>query len=103
MPGAEHRGKRKSRGIAKHLVSVLCAFALFAAPLAAQTLTSEQEHQREHDLLHISKLRPPRDATHPSRPDYANYDEDVATRTSTPLPNPLSAKDMPVDANEALP
>jgi hypothetical protein len=73
-----------------------CALLLCLAPLTAQPAppsATQQEHQRELDLLHIARLRPPRDATHPARPDYANYDEDVATRLSTPLPDPLTMAD----------
>lgn len=77
------------------LAPALLAVLLFNTPLAAQPaeLSSEQAHQRELDLLHITRLRPPRDATHPARPDYANYDEAVATKLSTPLPDPLTMAD----------
>jgi hypothetical protein len=76
--------------------ALLACALLCAAPLTAQPAppsATEQEHRRELDLLHIGKLRPPRDATHPARPDYANYDEDVATRLFTLLPDPLTMAD----------
>ncbi len=51
---------------------------------AARSRTPEQqaildastaELQREMQLLGIKELRPPKNAVHPGRPDFANYDE----------------------------
>jgi len=51
---------------------------------AARSRTPEQQRvldaataelEREMGLLGIKQLRPPRNATHPDRPDFANYDE----------------------------
>ncbi|HEY1876337.1 MAG TPA: hypothetical protein VGG66_02670 [Rhizomicrobium sp.] len=55
---------------------------------AARSRTPEQqaildastaELAREMQLLGIKQLRPPRNAVHPGRPDFANYDEDKAS------------------------
>ncbi|HEV2499211.1 MAG TPA: acetylxylan esterase [Terriglobia bacterium] len=51
-------------------------------------LTSEQDHQRTMDLLHIKSLRPGADPNHPGVPNYVNYDESKANPYPN-LPNPL--------------
>jgi hypothetical protein len=38
-------------------------------------LTSEQDHQRIMDLLHMTTIRPGRNGSNPQDPNYANYDE----------------------------
>ena len=77
----------------KRFALLLGVFA--ATPLLAQPgdLTTPQAHQRELTILGLKQLRAPRNATQPSNPAYANYDEDVATRLSTPLPDPLTTAD----------
>lgn len=54
-------------------------------------LTSEQDHQRMMDLLHITALRPGAEGD-PKSPNAANYDEAKAGPTSK-LPDPLVLKD----------
>lgn len=54
-------------------------------------LTSEQEHQRELDALHITNLRPGADGN-PDSPRAANYDESKVP-PYPPLPNPLVLND----------
>lgn len=51
-------------------------------------LTAEQDHQRTMDLLHMATIRPGRNGSDPSRPDYANYDESKANPYPS-LPDPL--------------
>src|SRR5271170_6632192 len=84
---------------AQHLLVVTTA--LLAGPAAiAQTappsttlpppvhLTAEQDHQRTMDLLHMTTIRPGRNGTDPTRPDYANYDDSKANPFPD-LPDPL--------------
>jgi hypothetical protein len=54
-------------------------------------LTSQQDHQRMMDLLHITSLRKGADGRNPHAPNAANYDESKANREST-LPDPLVLK-----------
>jgi peptidoglycan/xylan/chitin deacetylase (PgdA/CDA1 family) len=54
-------------------------------------LTSEQDHQRVMDELHISKLRPGANGRDPKAPDYASYDEAKANPYPK-LPDPLVLK-----------
>ena len=69
--------------------------ALLSACLAASaqvvTLTAQEDHQRLMDLLHITKLRPGADGSHPDAPNYANYDESKANPYPR-LPDPLVLK-----------
>ena len=44
--------------------------------------SSTAELGREMQLLGIKELRPPRNAVHPGRPDFANYDEAKANPAS---------------------
>ncbi len=79
--------------------SVLCAAPtalwLAAAPIGAQAqtaLTAEEDHARLLDLLGIEELRPGRNGSDPTHPNYANYDE--ATSNPYPaLPDPLVMED----------
>ncbi len=86
--------------------SILWAFALTACPLAGGNdfasqaiannppppaqLTSEQDHQRTLNLLHIASLRRGPDGN-PKSSNAANFDESKAT-TYTSLPDPLILK-----------
>jgi hypothetical protein len=54
-------------------------------------LTSEQDHQRTMDLLHITALRPGADGRDPKAPNYASYDESKANPYPK-LPDPLILK-----------
>jgi hypothetical protein len=87
-----------ARSISKMFGFVLCALIVDAAECArAQTtgaslpppahLTSEQDHQRLLDLLHISSLRPGADGD-PKSAHAANYDETSASHYAK-LPDPL--------------
>jgi hypothetical protein len=58
--------------------------------LAGQ-LTSEQDHQRTMDLLHINSLRKGADPNHLDVPNAVNFDESKAG-PSTALPDPLVLK-----------
>jgi len=51
-------------------------------------LTSEQDHQRTMDLLHMAAIRQGRNGTNLADPNYANYDESKANPYPT-LPDPL--------------
>jgi hypothetical protein len=51
-------------------------------------LTSEQDHQRTMDLLHMTTIRQGRNGTNSADPNYANYDESKANPYPT-LPDPL--------------
>jgi (4-O-methyl)-D-glucuronate---lignin esterase len=62
-----------------------------ANPAPPVHLTSEQDHQRMMDLLHITALRPGADPNHPEAPNAVNYDESKANPFPT-LPNPLVMK-----------
>lgn len=73
-------------------LGMIAATPLLAQP-APTDLTTPQAHQREMAILGLKSLRAPRNATQPSNPAYANYDEDVATRLSTPLADPLTNAD----------
>lgn len=55
-------------------------------------LTSEQDHQRMMDLLHITSLRPGANGMDPKAPNYANYDESKANPYPN-LPDPLRLND----------
>jgi len=80
--------------IRRNLRLVSIVFALAAAAQASQPqpvhLTSEQDHQRTMDLLHITSLRRGVDSD-PKSPHAANYD-DSKVETYT-LPDPLKLKD----------
>ncbi|HEX5481898.1 MAG TPA: acetylxylan esterase, partial [Terriglobia bacterium] len=54
-------------------------------------LTSEQDHQRTMDLLHMKSLRPGADPNHPQAPNAVNYDESKANPYPN-LPDPLVLK-----------
>jgi hypothetical protein len=68
-------------------------FALAVLSLTAQpvTMTTQEDHQRLMDLLHITELRRGADGSHPEAPNYANYDEAKANPYPT-LPDPLILK-----------
>lgn len=51
-------------------------------------LTSDQDHQRTMDLLHIKSIREGADGMNPKAPNAANYDESKAG-PFVPLPDPL--------------
>ena len=71
-------------------VAVFCVgsgMAWTAQTVAPVQLTSEQDHQRMMDLLHIHSLRHGVSGN-PAAPNAANYDESKAGPFS-PLPNPL--------------
>ncbi len=51
-------------------------------------LTSEQDHQRVMDLLHMTTIRQGRNGTNPQDPNYANYDDSKANPYPH-LPDPL--------------
>ncbi len=59
---------------------------------AAGPLTSEQDHQRMMDLLHIAALRPGVNGNDPTATNAANYDEAKAGPSSA-LPDPLKFDD----------
>jgi hypothetical protein len=54
-------------------------------------LTSQQDHQRMMDLLHITSLRKGADGRNPQAPNAANYDESKANAYLN-LPDPLVLK-----------
>jgi hypothetical protein len=64
--------------------------AFQAAPPPAP-LTSQEDHQRMMDLLHITSLRPGADGRNPKAPNAANYDEAKANPYPK-LPDPLVLK-----------
>jgi len=68
----------------------LVAQAASTAPATPTHLTSEQDHQRMMDLLHITTIRRGADGD-PKSPNAANYDESKAT-TYASLPDPLVMK-----------
>ena len=82
------------RAISRSTAGLL--FACFAWALFAQQppeqLTSEQDHQRMMDLLHITSLRQGADGSNPQAPNAANYDESKANPYPN-LPDPLTLKD----------
>ncbi len=88
-------------GVAFHccVLSVVCIAAASAARIAQSAdtlpppvhLTSEQDHQRTMDLLHISTLRRGADGD-PKSPNAANYDEAKAN-SGAKLPDPLVLND----------
>jgi hypothetical protein len=58
---------------------------------ASAATTSEQDHQRMMDLLHITSIRRGSDGNHPDAPNAANYDESKANPYPN-LPDPLVLK-----------
>jgi hypothetical protein len=54
-------------------------------------MTSQQDHQKMMELLHIKSLRPGRNGMNPQSPNYANYDESKANPYPD-LPDPLTLK-----------
>lgn len=76
-------------------MNVLWLLAFIASALFAQQppvqLTSEQDHQRTMDLLHVSSLRRGADGNNPQAPNAANYDESKANPYPH-LPDPLVLK-----------
>ena len=61
------------------------------SPAGPVHLTSEQDHQRIMELLHITSLRPGADGRDPKAPNAANYDESKANPYPN-LPDPLVLK-----------
>jgi hypothetical protein len=75
-----------------HLLVVLAVGVLGrAADAPPVQLTSQQDHQRTMDLLHIADLRRGADGSHPDAPNAANYDESKANPFPN-LPDPLVMK-----------
>ena len=62
-----------------------------AAPPPPVALTSQQDHQRIMELLHITALRPGANGSNRLAPNYANYDEAKANPYPE-LPDPLVLK-----------
>jgi len=73
------------------LVAVSASGLLAWAADAPVQLTSQQDHQRTMDLLHIAALRGGADGSHPDAPNAANYDESKANPFPN-LPDPLVMK-----------
>jgi (4-O-methyl)-D-glucuronate---lignin esterase len=69
------------------LVSLSVCVPAALGQCAPVHLTSEQDHQRTMDLLHIQSLRPPKSGD-PKAPNAANFDEAKAGPFSKP-PDPL--------------
>ncbi|HXR40283.1 MAG TPA: hypothetical protein VN776_14380, partial [Terracidiphilus sp.] len=67
----------------------------------AGQLTSEQDHQRTMDSLHITSLRKGADPNHLDAPNAVNYDDSKAG-PSTALPDPLVMKDGTKVATPAM-
>lgn len=89
------------KSIKPHLVLVPLLSVLAVTPSHSQTptdlppvvhLTSEQDHQRTMNLLHMTTIRPGRNGSNPQDPNYANYDESKANPWPD-LPNPLVFND----------
>jgi hypothetical protein len=55
-------------------------------------LTKNQDHKRMMELLGIEKIRPGREGTNQKSPNFAHYDESIASPFPE-LPDPLVAKD----------
>jgi peptidoglycan/xylan/chitin deacetylase (PgdA/CDA1 family) len=66
-------------------------FAAYAQDTTPVHLTSEQDHQRILDELHIEGLRPGANGMDPKAPNYASYDESKANPYPK-LPDPLVLK-----------
>src|SRR5580698_4969621 len=88
------------RSSKSYLAFNLLLTSITVAPLYCQTstdlpavvhLTSEQDHQRTMNLLHITTIRPGRSGN-PQDPNYANYDESRANPWPD-LPNALVLND----------
>src|ERR1700734_2515094 len=77
----------------RSILLALLIIPIAALPQSPQTpvvhLTSEQDHQRTMDLLHISSLRRGPDGD-PKSPNAANFDESKVG--SYALPDPLVSK-----------
>lgn len=69
---------------------VLASLARAADPAPVQ-LSSQEDHQRMMDLLHIASLRQGANGSNPQAPNYANYDESKANPFPN-LPDPLVLK-----------
>ncbi len=72
-----------------------------SAQAPAGQLTSEQDHQRTMDSLHITSLRKGADPNHLDAPNAVNYDDSKAG-PSTALPDPLVMKDGTKVATPAM-
>lgn len=74
------------------LTSAITAFSQTPAPTSTSAgpvhLTSDQDHRRMMDLLHIKSIREGADGMNPKAPNAANYDESKANIFG-PLPDPL--------------
>ena len=70
---------------------LLLHISLLAQSDSPVHLTSEQDHQRVIDELHIKTLRPGANGRDPKAPDYASYDEAKANPYPR-LPDPLILK-----------
>jgi len=69
----------------------LIAWQVASSPAGPVHLTSEQDHQRIMDLLHITSLRPGADGRDPKAANAANYDESKVNPYPS-LPDPLVLK-----------
>ena len=87
--------------IAVHVCTAECsAQSAATAPLPPAHFTSEQDHQRTMDLLHITSLRRGADGD-PRSPNPANYDESKANPYPT-LPDPLVLENGSKVTNAAM-
>ena len=74
------------------LILFVAHFSIHAEDTKAPVhLTSEQDHQRVMDELHIKELRPGANGRDPKAPNYASYDESKANPYPK-LPDPLILK-----------
>jgi hypothetical protein len=73
------------------LVALATGTLMMAADAPPVQLTSQEDHQRTMDLLHIDSLRRGADGSHPDAPNAANYDESKANPYPN-LPDPLVMK-----------
>jgi hypothetical protein len=73
------------------LLAQLPASAQNTANPAPVVLSTQQDHQRMLDLLHITAIRRGADGRDPNAPNAANYDESKANPYPT-LPDPLTLK-----------
>jgi hypothetical protein len=83
--------RRVDRVVCTGFRPVLFALAVLSLTAQPVTLTTQEDHQRLMDLLHITELRRGADGSHPEAPNYANYDEAKANPYPT-LPDPLILK-----------
>ena len=91
------RSIRWPLGVLAGLIGISAGNVVFQAASAAEKLppvvkqTSEEDHQRMMNLLHITELRRGHNGTNKSDPTFANYDESKANPYPD-LPDPLKLK-----------